>query len=501
MNTITLHDADISIDETIAIIQRRNRIDISEDFKQKVLRCRAFLEEEMSRSNRSIYGINTGFGALCNVKIADHQLSELQHNLVRSHACGMGAALNDDLVRLLLLLKIRSLAYGHSGVKLETIERLIFFFNHEILPIVYEQGSLGASGDLAPLAHLSLPLFGEGKVRVKGEIMDASQLEVMFGIKPLQLAEKEGLALLNGTQFMAAHGVWAIHRAQELFEWSVLISALSCEAFDCKTEPFNPLIHKIRPHKGQQLVAEKLRAILQNSTIAQRLKMHVQDPYSFRCIPQVLGASYDVLKHAKRVFETEINSVTDNPNIFPDEQEILSGGNFHGQPLALAMDYLAMAVHEAGNIAERRIYQLVSGKRELPMFLSANPGLQSGIMIPQYTAASLVNQNKHLANPCSTDSIESSAGQEDHVSMGANAATKLMRVVDNLEKILGIELLTASQAIEFRRPVRSSPIIEKLLTAYRQHVSFIDQDRILHEDMRKSCEFITEHGAADFIGG
>lgn len=500
MNTITLQASNISIEEIITIVQQRNNIEISDELKQKVLHCRAYLEKELSEGNRSIYGINTGFGALCNVKIATHQLSELQHNLVRSHACGLGEVLNENLIRLLLLLKIRSLAYGHSGVKLETVERLIYFFNHDILPVVHEQGSLGASGDLAPLAHLSLPLFGEGKVLMKGEVIDASQLESIFGIKPLQLSEKEGLALLNGTQFMSAYGVWAVHRVQELFEWSVLISALSCDAFDCKTEPFHAFIHKIRPHKGQQFVAEKLRNILQNSEIAQRPKMQVQDPYSFRCIPQVLGASYDALMHAQMVLEIEINSVTDNPNIFPDDREVLSGGNFHGQPLALTLDYLAMAVHEAGNISERRIYQLVSGKRELPMFLSSNPGLQSGMMIPQYTAASLVSQNKHLANPCSTDSIESSAGQEDHVSMGANSATKLLRIVDNFERILGIELLIASQALEFRRPAKSSNAIESLMDAYRREVPFVCQDRILHDDMQKSCAFLSERRAGDFIG-
>jgi histidine ammonia-lyase len=499
MQTITLPDHNITIDAIANMLTQQHTIRLSEESLEKIGTCRKFLEGELDGDNKLIYGINTGFGALCNVKIAHHELSSLQHNLVRSHACGTGELVPKEIIKLMLLLKIRSLAYGHSGIKIETINRLLDFYNQSILPVVYNQGSLGASGDLAPLAHLSLPLFGEGEVMLNEERCAASLLASKLGLSPLSLSEKEGLALLNGTQFMSAYAVHCLIRLERLFEWSIMISALSCDAFDCRTEPFHPALHQIRAHTGQIMVAEKINHLLQKSDLAKSHKIHVQDPYSFRCIPQVLGASYDALYYAKKVFEIEINSVTDNPNIFPDEGLILSGGNFHGQPLALAMDFLAMAVHEAGNISDRRVYQLVSGKRDLPMFLSPNPGLQSGMMIPQYTAASLVNQNKHLANPCSTDSIESSAGQEDHVSMGANSATKLLRITDNLEKILGIELLVASQAIAFRRPTRTSASLERMLQAYRIKVPFVNQDRVLHYDIEASASFLRNNNAEDFI--
>jgi histidine ammonia-lyase len=386
----------------------------------------------------------------------------------------------------MLLLKIQSLSYGHSAVDIKTVEGLIHFYNENILPIVYEQGSLGASGDLSPLAHLCLPLVGIGKVQIENEVVDASEIN----FTPIKLQSKEGLALLNGTQFMSAYGVYILNKAQQLSKWADLIACISIDAFDARMEPFHELIHKVRPHAGQINTAKNILSILNDSEIFKQHKTAVQDPYSFRCIPQVHGASKDVIAHVTQVFETEINSVTDNPNVFPDEDIIISGGNFHGQALALALDYLSLGLAELGNISERRTYLLISGQRNLPPFLAKEAGLNSGMMIPQYTAASIVSQNKQLCTPASIDSIPSSNGQEDHVSMGANAATKCLKVLNNLEKILAIELLNATQALEFRRPLKSSKQIEKIVSDYRKTVSFNTSDRFLHEDIMKSIEFI-----------
>ena len=437
-----------------------------------------------------IYGINTGFGSLCNVKISNENLSQLQENLVKSHACGTGEEVPLAIVKLMLLLKIQSLSYGYSGVQLETVERLIAFYNNDILPVVFTQGSLGASGDLAPLAHLALPLLGEGEVYFEGKKQKASIVLNKFGWEPIVLQSKEGLALLNGTQFMSAYGVHILMKSVKYSYLADLIAAISLEGFDGRIEPFNELIHYIRPHKGQIVTANRVLDFLIGSEITAQKKSHVQDPYSFRCVPQVHGASKDAIDYARKIFKTEINSVTDNPNIFIESDQIISGGNFHGQPLALALDFLAIALAELGSISERRTFQLVSGLRNLPAFLVDNPGLNSGLMIPQYTAASIVSQNKQLATPASVDSIVSSNGQEDHVSMGANAATKALRIMDNLERILAIELMNASQAIEFRRPLKSSDFIEMFLKSYREEVSLIKNDRIFHYDIEKSVAFL-----------
>jgi histidine ammonia-lyase len=437
-----------------------------------------------------IYGINTGFGSLCNVKISNENLSKLQENLVKSHACGTGEEVPLTIVKLMLLLKIQSLSYGYSGVQLETVERLIAFYNNDILPVVYNQGSLGASGDLAPLAHLALPLLGEGEVYYEGKKQNASIVLKELGWEPIVLQSKEGLALLNGTQFMSAYGAHILMKSVKYSYLADLIASISLEGFDGRTEPFNELIHYIRPHKGQIITANRVIEFLSGSEIIGQKKSHVQDPYSFRCIPQVHGASKDAIDYARKIFKTEINSVTDNPNIFIESDQILSGGNFHGQPLALALDFLAIALSELGSISERRTFQLVSGLRNLPAFLVDNPGLNSGLMIPQYTAASIVSQNKQLATPASVDSIVSSNGQEDHVSMGANAATKALRVMDNLERILAIELINASQAVEFRRPLKSSDFIEMFLKSYREEVPLIKNDRIFHYDIEKSIAFL-----------
>lgn len=480
----------LSLETLQEIISQNKTVALSEEARLNIQQCRDYLDTKMASNDAPIYGINTGFGSLCNVKISNENLSLLQSNLVKSHACGTGDEVPSSIVKIMLLLKIQSLSYGHSGVQLQTVERLIDFYNHDVLPIIYTQGSLGASGDLAPLAHLALPLLGEGEVYFEGKKIHSSEVLKRFNWQPIVLQSKEGLALLNGTQFMSAYGCFILLKAMKYSYLTDLISAISLEGFDGRIEPFNELIHYIRPHKGQILTAKRMNELLEGSQIITQQKQHVQDPYSFRCIPQVHGASKDAIEYAKKVFKTEINSVTDNPNIFVGEDVIISGGNFHGQPLALALDFLAIALSELGSISERRTYQLISGLRGLPAFLIDNPGLNSGFMIPQYTAASIASQNKQLATPASVDSIVSSNGQEDHVSMGANAATKCLKIMENLERILAIELMNGSQAIEFRRPLQSSEFIEMFLKSYRIEVPLVKEDRILHYDIENSVAFL-----------
>jgi histidine ammonia-lyase len=479
----------LSISVIAEIIVEDKQLALSTKAKQKIKDCRDYLDKKMEHSGAPIYGINTGFGSLCNHKISNDDLGKLQTNLVISHSCGTGDKVPDEIVKIMLLLKVQSLSYGHSGVQLETVERLIEMFNKNILPVIFQQGSLGASGDLAPLAHLSLPLLGVGKVVVDGKEVETKSIMKSNGWKAITLQSKEGLALLNGTQFMGAYGVWSLLKAQKLSYMADMIGAISLEAFDGRSECFDELIHLVRPHKGQLKSAENIRDFLKGSEIQEAEKQHVQDPYSFRCMPQVHGASKDVITHVKDVFTTEINSVTDNPTIFIGEDKIISGGNFHGQPLAMAMDYLAIGLSELGSISERRTYQLISGQRGLPAFLVAKPGLNSGMMIPQYTAASIASQNKQLCTPSSVDSIVSSNGQEDHVSMGANAATKLYRVLENTERILAIELLNATQGIAFRN-TKSSDFIEGILDIYRDEVEFLSADRLLHDDIERSIGFL-----------
>jgi histidine ammonia-lyase len=489
MSIYKLGEKMLSISVIAEIITEDKQLALSTKAKQKIKACRKYLDDKIAKSSEPIYGINTGFGALCNHKISKKDLGKLQRNLVLSHACGTGDKVPDEIVKTMLLLKAQSLSYGHSGVQLETVERLIEMFNKNILPVVFQQGSLGASGDLAPLAHLSLPLLGEGRVVVDGKEVATKSIMKANKWKAIELQSKEGLALLNGTQFMGAYGVWSLLKSQKLSYMADMIGAISLEAFDGRRECFDELIHLVRPHKGQLKSAENIRDFLKGSEIQEGEKEHVQDPYSFRCMPQVHGASKDVITHVKDVFTTEINSVTDNPTIFIGEDKIISGGNFHGQPLAMAMDYLAIGLSELGSISERRTYQLISGERGLPAFLVAKPGLNSGMMIPQYTAASIASQNKQLCTPASVDSIVSSNGQEDHVSMGANAATKLYRVVENTERILAIELLNATQGIAFRN-TKSSDFIESILDIYRDEVAFLDSDRLLHNDIESSITFL-----------
>ncbi len=480
----------LTFERIAEIIDNGYKLQLSDKSRELILKCRNYLDEKMKDQVEPIYGISTGFGSLCNHIISDDQLEQLQKNLVMSHACGLGNEVPQEIVKLMLLLKAHALSFGHSGVQIKTVERIIAMFNNEVYPIVYEQGSLGASGDLAPLANLFLPLIGEGEVYFEGKKYASKEIMEKFDWQPIQLKSKEGLALLNGTQFMSSYGVHAFLRAQRISKLADVIAAISIEGYDGRIEPFFANIHDVRPHAGQIETAKKMREFLDGSEIIARRKDHVQDPYSFRCVPQVHGASKDAIGYVSSVLLTEINSVTDNPTVFPDEDIVISGGNFHGQPLALIFDFLSIAIAEFGSISERRMYRLISGERGLPQFLVANPGLDSGFMIPQYSAAAVVSQSKQLCTPASVDSISSSNEQEDHVSMGANAATKMLRVVENTEKILGVELFNATQALEFRRPLKSSAFIENFVKEYRKKIEFVEKDKVMYSEMNKSIEFI-----------
>jgi len=492
MTTHYISDRTLALADLEAILLGNITLALSDEAKAKIDRCRDYLDTKMATTQQAIYGINTGFGSLYNRNISTDQLGTLQENLVKSHACGTGPEVPAEVVKLMLFLKIQSLAYGYSGVQQLTVQRLVDMFNAGALPRIFEMGSLGASGDLAPLAHLTLPLIGLGEVTLKNTRLTGADMNTQLHWEPIRLKAKEGLALLNGTQFMSAYGTWCILHARQLLAAANTIAALSLDAFDGRIEPFLPQVHAIRPHSGQARTAATIRQLLTDSMLIVQAKKHVQDPYSFRCVPQVHGASADAIDYVTNVMLTEVNSVTDNPNVFPDDDAIISAGNFHGQPLALALDFLAIALAELGNISERRTYQLIAGLRDLPNYLVANPGINSGLMIPQYTAASLVSQNKQLCSPASVDSIVSSNGQEDHVSMGANAATKVFRIVDNLYAILAIELITAAQALTFRRPLKTSPELEALVDTFRTAVPFIEDDRVLHEDIKKAIQFLKE---------
>lgn len=463
---------------------------MGEDAIKRIKRCREYLDEKIRTSNQPVYGVNTGFGSLCNVSIGNDQLTQLQINLIKSHACGTGDRVPNDIVKIMMLLKIQSLSYGYSGCKLDTVEQLIRFFNEDVYPVVYKQGSLGASGDLVPLAHLSLPLVGLGKVEYQGKVMSGAELLRKKKWKAIELASKEGLALLNGTQNMSAFAVWALLQAERLSDWADKIAAISLDAYDGLIEPFTHAVHAVRPHQGQIETAAHMRELLEGSEIVNRSKAHVQDPYSFRCVPQVHGTVKDTIRYVRSVIDTEINSATDNPTVCPDEDIIISAGNFHGEPIALPIDFLSMALSELSNISERRIYRLVSGTRGLPSFLVATPGVNSGFMITQYTAASVVSLNKSLSMPSSTDSIPSCQDQEDHVSMGANAAIKLYKVVLNTERVLAIELFNAMQALDFRQPLKSSPRIMEIYEEYRKIVPFIINDELMYPYIERSIEFI-----------
>lgn len=480
----------LTIDKVSQLLQPGVKLELSDDARNRIIRCREYLDNKMKSQKEPIYGITTGFGSLCNISIGADQLKQLQKNLVMSHSCGVGERVPREIVRLMLLLKAQSLSYGNSGVQLITVQRLLDFFNNDVTPVVYQQGSLGASGDLAPLANMSLPLIGLGEVEYNGETRPAAEVLAEFGWEPVELQSKEGLALLNGTQFMSSYGVWSLINARRLSALADKIGAMSLDAFDGRIEPFCDPVNVVRNHAGQVATARAVRRWLEGSEITVRPKAHVQDPYSFRCMPQVHGAAKDTIEYVWRILEEEINAPTDNPTVFPDEDLIVSAGNFHGEPIALPMDFLAVAVSELANISERRIYTLIGGKRDLPSFLVANPGVNSGFMIPQYAAASIVNQSKGLCWPNSCDSIPSSQGQEDHVSMGSNSATKLYRIVLNTERVLAIELFNSAQALEFRRPLKSSPAIEEWHARYRETVPFIEDDTVMSPLIEASIQFI-----------
>jgi len=485
-----ISNKELDFDTIQNIVNQKLELKLSDQAKQSILKCRDYLDKKMENYGEAIYGITTGFGALHNVTISKDELSQLQTNLVMSHACGTGNEVDAKIIKLMLLFKVHALSLGYSGVQLQTVERIIDFYNNDIVPIVYQLGSLGASGDLVPLAHLFLPLLGLGEVRYKGEKIKSAKLLKDFGWEPIKLKSKEGLALLNGTQFMSAHGVNALLKTFKLSKLADIISAISLDAYDGRIEPFFEQLHQIRAHKGQIETSKKFRELLEGSEIIKRKKKHVQDPYSFRCIPQVHGATKDTINYVASILQTEVNSVTDNPTIFIEDDLVISGGNFHGQPLALSFDFLSIAVAELGSISERRVYRLISGERDLPEFLVAKSGLNSGFMIPQYASASIVSQNKQLCTPASIDSIPSSNEQEDHVSMGANAATKLNKIVENTERILAIELLNAAQALDFKKPLKTSKFLQDFVGEYRKTVPFMENDQILYNEIDKSIDFL-----------
>ena len=475
------------------IIDNKMTLTLGEEAVRRIEKCRNYLNQKMETQKVPIYGVTTGFGSLCNISISKEQLSQLQKNLVMSHACGVGDEVPAEVVRLMLLLKAQNFCFGYSGAQLQTVQRLIDCYNDDVLPVVYQQGSLGASGDLCPLANLMLPaILGMGEVYWHGRRCDVSEVYQAKGWQPIELQSKEGLALLNGTQFMSSYAVWSLLKAQRLSKQADMVLSLSLDAFDGRIEPFYESLHMVRPHKGQLETAEAVRNYTDGSEIIRRHKEHVQDPYSFRCAPQVHGAAKDTIRYVASVVETEINSTTDNPIVLPDEDLVISGGHFHGEPLAMVLDFLAIAVAELGAISERRTYQLIDAKRGLPSFLVAKPGLNSGFMIPQYTAAAIVSQSKQLCTPCSVDSIPSSQNQEDLVSMGGNAATKCYRVCENTERVLAIELFNAAQALDFRHQegLKSSPFIEKMVADYRKVVNFVDIDQIMYKHIHSSVRFL-----------
>jgi histidine ammonia-lyase len=466
---------------------------ISEAGAQRIRRSAA-LVQDIVEQEATVYGVNTGFGPLCDTKISREETRTLQTNILKSHSVGMGEYVPTIISRLMLVLKLQALSMGASGIRLETLERLIWMLDNDVTPMVPAQGSVGASGDLAPLAHLFLPLIGLGVVEYAGTRRDASEVLSELGAEALQLGPKEGLALINGTQFMLAWGIYGLERMQRLLDSADLIAAMSLEGLLGSVRPFLPELHALRPYPGNQLVARRIRTLLEGSEI---LSYHedcgrVQDPYSLRCVPQVHGASRTAWAHLRQILETEANSVTDNPIILEDGSAV-SGGNFHGQPLAIPLDYAVVAASELGNISDRRTYLLLDGSaRDLPKLLMTNTGINSGFMIPQYSSAALVSENKNLCFPASADSIPTSLGQEDHVSMGPISARKLLQVVDNVEKILAVELICAAQAFDFRRPLKSGPVLEDCHHMIREHIDHADEDRIFARDLETARKLISD---------
>lgn len=484
----------LTLDRIRDLIRSESPIGLDPGAQERVAASRAVVDR-LQAGERSYYGINTGFGALAHTHIPPADIERLQENLILSHAVGVGAEVDPAIVRLMLLLKVNALAIGLSGVRPVLVEYLIRFHNAGLCPVVYAKGSLGASGDLAPLAHLTLALLGLGEVWAEGRKIPAPEALARLGLAPLRLKSKEGLALINGTQFMAAHAVHALLRIQDLLKTADLTAAMTLEAMRGSATPFDARIHAARPHPGQQETADNVRRLLADSEI---LPSHlncgkVQDPYSLRCVPQVHGAVRDAVRHARATVETEINAATDNPLVFPNG-DVLSGGNFHGEPLAFALDYLAIATAELASISERRLYLLLlgdtMGDKKLPKLLMSDTGLNSGFMLPQYAAAALVSENKILAHPASVDSIPSSLGQEDHVSMGAIAATKLLEVVTNTETVLAIELMSAAQALDFIHPLKAGRGVEAAHAEVRRHLAFAEADRLFHNDIQTALALV-----------
>lgn len=481
----------LTIQNLVEICEKDLSVELSKDAVQKVEKSADHVDQ-IIKSGNVTYGINTGFGPLCSTVISKEDTSKLQDNILRSHSVGVGEPIDPMLSKAMMVLKLHALSMGYSGVQKSTLERIQFFINKNIIPVVPEKGSVGASGDLAPLAHLFLPLIGLGEVYYEGDRIPSALMHQLTGLEPVELKAKEGLALINGTQFIAAHSAFGVYRMKRLLDVADIIGAMSLEGVLGSASPFDKKLHQIRPFKGSKLVAHRMRSLLHNSEMIQSHADcgRVQDPYSIRCIPQVHGSSRNAWIHVKELVDVEINAVTDNPIIF-SEREAISGGNFHGQPLAMASDYLTVAAHEIGNISDRRIYLLLEGGNQgLPKLLMKDIGLNSGFMIPQYTSAALVSENKSLCYPASADSIPTSLGQEDHVSMGSISARKLNEVLTNLEQILAIELVTAAQAFDFRRPMKSGPILEACHEHIRSKIDHADKDRIFAKDISKAHAII-----------
>jgi histidine ammonia-lyase len=491
MNKIFNYGVDqLTIGKAIAIASGSIKAVLNEQAVQKIKTSQQHVQQ-IVKDNKTVYGINTGFGILANTPISEEDTATLQYKILQSHSVGVGDPIPAEVAKLMLITKVHALAQGYSGVQLSTLERIIWHIENNVIPVVPEKGSVGASGDLAPLSHLFLPLIGLGECFYKNERKSTGEIFQKEKIKPVQLGPKEGLALINGTQFILSFSVKAVQRMHNCLEAADIIGAMSLEALTGTKAPFDERLHELRPFKGNKLVAQRLRLLLKGSDIMQS---HidcgrVQDPYSLRCMPQVHGASRNAWLHLKELTETELNAVTDNPIILGADDTI-SGGNFHGQPLALPLDYCCFAAAEIGNISDRRCYLLLEGKWGLPMLLMKDVGLNSGFMIPQYTTAALVSENKTLCFPASADSIPTSLGQEDHVSMGSISGRKLNRVLDNLEFILAIELLSACQAIEFRRPLKSSELLEFAHDYVREFVGFASEDRIFADDINKVAGII-----------
>lgn len=482
----------LTVAKVIEIAKGKLRTQLTDEAITKVNNCRAKVET-MANGNKAVYGINTGFGPLCDVQITPEETNKLQENLLITHAVGVGNPINKELSKIMLICKVHALCQGFSGVRLELIERILYFIDNDLLPVVPEQGSVGASGDLAPLSHLFLPLLGKGEFWIDDEIKPAKVGLDAHNLKPIILHAKEGLGLINGTQFILAHAIVGLQKMEYLLDLADVCGAMSIEGYQGSASPFKVQLHQIRPFKGNIKVAKRMRMLFSNS---QNINSHescirVQDPYSMRCIPQVHGASRNAFYHLNELAEIEMNSVTDNPIIL-SETEAISGGNFHGQPLAMALDYNSIAASELGNISDRRCYLLLEGKFGLPRLLTSGGGLNSGFMIPQYTTAALVTENKSLCFPPSADSIPTSLGQEDHVSMGSISGRKFNQILGNIEKIFAIELMYAAQAMDFRRPNTFSDIIEENFKIIRNKVDKLEDDRILKDDINNLIQLVKE---------